>query len=313
MLHFSSRHLLTFCLLLGLFSFNACQKESLTSKAPLATTPSSERSPELYTYGVTVYDGVNPSLIVEIEEATGLVTNQFQAFVDLSSGPVYLKDLKGITRTPWGQFFITTGNGNGSFDNELLKVNVNLTGFPLGQCSSFNSVNPYGPLSDLEYHIPTGSFIGLANNSNSIIEIQLDIFGNYTVYSLPAPITGIANNRTLSGLSLVRNNNALYIVGAASRVGAGTLSAQLYRLPLGGGAASLMTNLDPLGDFAGGHCGIGFDADLNHLAINRSDVSGGPLGLNHLKPWPFAFALNTPTVGWGAKYYNFEDLTTWVN
>jgi hypothetical protein len=75
---------------------------------------------------------------------------------------------------------------------------------------------------------------------------------------------------------------------------------------LAGGAATFLTELAPGGVFAGGHCGIGFDLDLNHLAINRNNG-----GLNEINPWPGPlFTPVTNTNFWGAAGLNLEDLSS---
>ena len=319
MQRFPVKILPAFTLLMGLLSFNACQKEAAIPTALQVTNPSSDRSPGGFTYGVTVYDGLNPSLIVEIDEATGAVTNQFQAAVLTPGGTLDpIEDLKGICRTSAGQYFITTGNGNTlpAYNNMLLKVNVNNPlpfPFGLGTCSAFNSICPTGPVSDLEYDPVNQIFIGLQNNSNQLIQITLDAFGNYTQYSAPIAVGGIAG-RLLSGLTFVQNPGTIvpYLVGAASRPGDPNLAAQLYRIPVGG-IAQLMTQLAPQANFAGGHCGIGFDRNLNHLAINRSDLPIPQiLGLSEINPWIAALPLVTNTNQWGAQGFNFEDLSSYT-
>lgn len=304
-----AKSLLSLLLLGGLFAFNACQKEGLDPKSAPVPTSVSDRSPEHRTYGVTVFNGGAPSVVVEMDEANGAVLNSFPVFVDNGSGPIFLDDIKGIARTSWGQFFITTGPGcfPDIYDNALLKVNVNNPGLPLGQCSYFNSNCPFGAVSDLEFDPISQNFYGLLNNSNQIIEIS-DLGSNYTNYTAPAAIFGI-QNRLLSGLSMVRDNNGLYLVGAATRPGA-ALAAQLYTIPASGGLATLMTTLAPVGNFAGGHCGIGFDIDLNHLVINRNGTLSA--GLSEINPWAVPMAPNTGTNVWGGTGFIFEDVSTYV-
>ncbi|MBL7825064.1 MAG: hypothetical protein JNJ57_00425 [Saprospiraceae bacterium] len=315
---------LTFKLLAGatltfvLIFLNACQKETFDSQnlKEVQNPVAADRSAGHITYGVTRFDGVNACEIVGIEEGSGNVVSQTNATViDPSGNLVVLDNLKGICLTSWGQYFITTGSpassnlGVSAYDNALFKVD------PVGgQCSYFGSVCPFGTVSDLEFNPLTNTFFGLLNNSNNILEIQPDVNGNYTVYTPPAAIIGI-NGRILSGLSLVRDQSNTYLVGAATRPGVTILDAQLYQIPAGGGLAAFMTNLAPLGDFAGGHCGIGFDLDLNHLAVNRANPAISTLapGLNEVNPWvapPLPGVTNTNN--WGPASFDFEDLTSSV-
>ncbi len=319
MQRFSSKLMIAFGLLVGLFSINACQKEATIPSELQVANPSADRSPGGFTYGVTVFDGLNPCLIVEIDEASGLVTNQFQAAVlNAGGGLDPIEDIKGICRASWGQYFITTGNGNANpaYNNMLLKVNVNNPlPFPLGlgTCSAFNSICPTGPVSDVEFEPVSQIFIGLQNNTNQLIQITPDANGNYTIYSAPIAVGGIAG-RTLSGLSMVMDPGQIvpYLVGAASRPGNTNLAAQLYKIPVGG-IAQLMTELAPQAAFAAGHCGIGFDRNLNHLAINRSTFQvPQALGLSEINPWFAPLPLVTNTNQWGAQGFNFEDLTSYT-
>lgn len=159
-------------------------------------------------------------------------------------------------------------------------------------------------MSDLEYDPVSGNFYGLANNSNSII----GIVGG--VYVAPAAITGIANGYTLKGLSVVSDVNGVYLVGCATSNNSHQ-QALLYRIPAAGGAATLLTALNPVADLGGGHCGIGFDIDINTMVVNRNtNPFSFALGLNSFAWAPFGAA--TPTAFWGGAGYNFEDLTSYI-
>lgn len=316
MKHLPAKWLLSAGLVAGLLSFYACQKESFNPNQTIVTpVKTGERSPGHITYGVTVFDGVNASEIVGIDEGSGLVISQIPAaYVDNNGNTINLDNLKGICLTSWGQYFLTTGApasialGPSIYDNALYKVDPTT-----GQCSYFGSICPFGAVSDLEFDPNTQTFFGLLDNTNQILEIQLDANGNYTVYSPPAPIFGI-QDRLLSGLSLVRDQNGMYLVGAATRPGVDAFSAQLFEVPAAGGLATLLTDLDPQHEFAGGHCGIGFDLDLNHLAVNRTTTTLSVIpGLSEVNPW-IAPPLPpvTPTNNWGAQGLNFEDLTSSV-
>lgn len=309
---FSSRTLLAAGLFIGLFSFNACQKDSFNPANPVSVPNMPEagnRAP--ITYGVTVYDPTHPSQIIGMDGAGNILTTASAFYIDPSGNTVNFDNLKGICMTSAGQYFITTGApastvlGASIYDNSLMKVNP-----VTGQCSYFNSVCPFGTVSDLEFVPATQDFVGLLNNTNQLVTITLDAFGNYTVYNGPFAVTGIAG-RMLSGLSIVRDNTGTYLVGAATRPGNTALAAQLYNVPFGGGLATLMTDLAPLTDFAGGNAGIGFDRQINHLAVNRTNaVVTVPLGLSEINPWAVPLGAITGTAYWGLQSLNFEDLTS---
>ena len=301
-------------LALGVFAaiilLNACQKDAglNTVKGIKDDVTASNRAQVCY--GVNVYDGVNPCSIIQLDNATGNVTNvAAQAtYVDNNNITYNLDNLKGICLTGWGQYFMTTGNPVNPtvnptliYNNALFKVN------PLTGQSSYASTCPFGTVSDLEQDPNTLVFYGLLDNSNSIVEI-VDNNNNYGTYNGPFAITGIAAGYTLKGLSLVSDVNGVYMVGCATRAGAG-ITAKLYRIPLNGGPAGFLTDLDPLAALAGGHCGIGFDIDINQLLINRGPFSQLIPGLNRM-PWNPPFGPVTMTGAWGGLGWDYEDLTS---
>lgn len=308
---FSSKSLLAAGLLAGLFSFNACQKDAFNPNNPAAPDSPVSTSRAPITYGVTVNDPTHPSQIIGLDGSGNILTTASAFYVTPGGSTINFDNLKGICMTSAGQYFITTGApassvlGASIYDNALMKVNP-----VTGQCSYFNSVCPFGTVSDLEFVPATQDFVGLLNNSNQLVTITLDAFGNYTVYNGPFAVNGIAG-RSLSGLSMVRDNTGSYLVGAATRPGNTAVSAQLYHVPFGGGLATLMTDLAPLTDFAGGNAGIGFDRQIGHMAINRTNaVVTVTLGLSEINPWAVPLPGVTSTTSWGVQVLNFEDLTS---
>lgn len=301
-------------LFLGIFAaalfLNACQKEVPQAAVQSIKDDASATNRSQVTYGVEVYTGAAASQIVELDNNTGNVNGTApQAFyVDNNGNTINLDNIKGICLTSWGQYFLTTGNPanptlgpTSIYNNALFKVDP-----ASGQCS-YASTGP-NTVSDLEHDPQTLNFYGLLNNSNSIIEI-VDNFNNYGTYNGPFAITGIAPGYTLKGLTLVRDNVfGMYFVGCATRTGS-PIPAKLYEIPANGGAATFITDLDPVADMAGGHCGIGFDIDFEQLLINRGPFSPSIPGLNILK-WQPPFALVSPTGNWGGLGFDFEDLTS---
>lgn len=310
---FSAKTMLPLVMLIALFSFNACQKEAVptpnVSQQP--TLNSDDRSANGVTYGVTVFNNGSPSRIIGLRENNGAVVYNNGAFyVDNNGDTIVLDNLKGICYTAWGQYFLTTGApastvlGGSIYDNSLFKVDPTT-----GQCGFFGSTSPSGAMSDLEYDPVVDRFYGLRSNTNSIFNISQGA-GNYTAYSTPVAITGIASGYTLSGLTLVRDNTGMYLVGGASRSGA---VSKLYRIPAAGGAATFLTDLNPVNDFKGGHMGMGYDIQLNHMAINRTNaVLGIPAGLSEINPWVAPPAGVTATNAWGLGSFNYEDLTSYI-
>ncbi len=309
MKRFQMFSLLGFGIFAASLLLNACQKEVGQAGDQVIPDGVPVGSRSQLTYGVTLYDGVTPCQIVEMDNNTGNVTNVAPqaTYVDINNNTINLDNIKGICLTSWGQYFITTGSPanptlgpTSPYNNALFKVNPTT-----GQCS-YASTGP-GTVSDLEHDPITLNFYGLRNNSNSTYEI-VDNSNNYGTYNGPFGITGIANGYTLKGLSLIRDFNGLYFVGCATRAGAPN-TAKLYQIPVLGGPAIFLTDLNPVADLAGGHCGIGFDLDFNQLLINRGPFSSLIPGLNILK-WNPPFAPVSPTSNWGGLTFNFEDLTS---
>lgn len=289
---------------------NACKHEDFSQTDPATPIPITDRASIFY--GVTVYNGFSPtSRVIGIENATGNIVSNVGAFyVDNAGNTIQLENIKGICLTSWGQYFITTGdpvNASGGPDfcsNALFKINP-----VTGQCSYASTNHVSGTVSDLEHDPNNLSFYGLSDNGNAIIEISGNS-SNYGDYSAAMPIFGIEDKYTLKGLSLVTDASGTYYVGCASTEEHGN-PAKLYIIPQGGGFATFMTDLDPIGGWVGGHCGIGFDNEYTRLNINR-DAAIVTLGINFLK-WNPPFGLSEPTNFWvGGETFDYEDLTSSV-
>ena len=147
-------------LALGLFSASlflpSCQKETAHEAIQGIEDGLAASNRAAFSYGVTVYNGVNPCPIVEMDNATGNVTTVTpqSSYVDNSGTTFNLDNLKGICLTSWGQYFLTTGSpanpglpANSPYNNALFKVNPTT-----GQCS-YASTAPanIGTVSDLEF------------------------------------------------------------------------------------------------------------------------------------------------------------------
>ena len=112
MKRFSLFPLLAIGVFAAIILLNACQKDAGldTVKGIKDDVTASNRAQ--ICYGVNVYDGVNPCSIIQLDNATGNVTNvAAQAtYVDNNNITYNLDNLKGICLTGWGQYFMTTGN-----------------------------------------------------------------------------------------------------------------------------------------------------------------------------------------------------------
>lgn len=296
-------------LALLLMLLGACKKEGVTNTEPRDQNPGLASDRASIFYGVTNYDGNVPCRVIGIENATGnIVSNVTAYYIDLSGNTIPLDNIKGITRTSWGQYFLTTGdpvnpNSGGSiYSRALFKVN------PLtGQCS-YLSTHLSGALTDLEFDPATENFYGVLEGANSIVEISNANNNNYGDYSAPAAITDIADGYFLRGLSLVQDANGLYFIGCASNSMTGD-PAKLYIVPPTGGAATFITDLDQQGGWVNGNCGIGFDLEYNRVNINRDALIVFP-GLNFFKWGPPTGPNEVTFYWWGGEGFDYEDLTS---
>jgi hypothetical protein len=309
MKHFFALRINIAALLALLMWASACQKEVISNTGQNATPPTQVSDRAAVFYGVTNYDGFGPCKVIGIENATGnIVSNVSAYYIGLLGNIIPLDNLKGITMTSWGQYFVTSGDpvnpgsGGSTYSNALFKIN------PLtGQCS-YLSYHPGGALTDLEFDPATQNFYGVLENTNSIIEISNANNNNYGDYSTPADIVGIADGYFLRGLSLVQDANGLYFIGCASNSVTGD-PAKLYTVPVTGGTATFMTDLDQLGGWVNGNCGIGYDLEYNRVNINRDWLIAFP-GLNYFK-WNPPFGPNEVTYWWGGgDGFDYEDLTS---
>lgn len=296
----SVKSMLGLSLFIALFSFNACQKESFqVADAPNKAIIATDRGPGgNLMYGVTVFSQGNPSQLVELDLATGQVTNTLGVFMlNSNNAAVPIEDLKGICCVN-GQIFATTGpNDVDMYSNMLIKINPQT-----GQASIIS----YAPttISDIDYNPATQTIYGLQDNANRLYSIT-DNNNNWGTYNLVGNIGNMGSN-SAKGLSVAPDVNGLQLVVVGTEAFGG--DAVLYNVPFGGGAATPLTVLQPADELAAGHTGIGYDRGTNTMFVNRNGLSAG-FGLNSFG-WQAPFGANTNTGIWGTSTDNFEDLTT---
>lgn len=280
-------------------ALQSCQKEAVSIPgADLTDQTANDRAQQIY--GVTVFSAGNPSRLHTMEAATGNITNTVAVFVlDALGNPFFLDDLKGICVVN-DQVFVTTGfNVVDAYSNMLIKVNP-----ATGQAGVISYSPPeVGTVSDIDYDPNNNTIYGLANNSNKLVSIN-DNFNNWGTYANVGNITGLGTYRT-KGLSMVRDAQGLRIAIAATLNAGG--NARILTVPNTGGLATFLTSVLPVADLAAGHCGIGFDIDMNAMLINRNSING--LGLNSFG-WVNAFPPQTNSAFWGGNGQNFEDLSS---
>lgn len=303
---------LSLALLLGLtVAFASCQKETLK---PTNSTSQTDQQPaagdrSTVYYAVTNFDVSGGSRVLGIDQSTDvLVSNQAAFYVDPAGNVVQLVNLKGICLTDWGQYFITTGKPATSsglpspYDNSLFKIN------PLtGQCSYLSS-DPGGTVTDLEFDPQSQNFYGLRENSNEVVEISNANNNNYADYSNPVSVFVPDDGYILKGLSLVQDGNGLYFIGAASN-GIGGDPAKLYEVPIAGGVATFMNDLDILGGWVSGNCGIGYDLEYKRVNINR-DWAITTAGINYFQWQPPVNTNVVTTWTFAADLHDCVDLTS---
>lgn len=240
-----------------------------------------------------------PSLLHTIDAATGQVILSVQVFLlDSNGNPFFLNDLKGVC-TYGDQVWVTTGfNAIDAYSYLLVKVDPHT-----GLAGIISHGDPsIGAVSDIDYD-PNGDVVyGLANNSNTLIKIE-DNGNNWGTYSTVGAIQGLGGG-TAKGLSMVRDNGGSLVVATTGQLNG---NAQIYSVPFNAGLATFKANVNPANQLGNGHCGIGFDVDLNAMLINRATTAGA--GLNS---FAWAVPLPNPSVSafWGGNGINFEDLST---
>jgi hypothetical protein len=294
----------SFLLILGIVAISAtlqsCQKEAVSIPATDLADQTAEDRAQLV-YGVTVFSAGNPGRLHTMEAATGNITNTVAVYVlDALGQPFFLDDLKGVCVVN-DQVFVTTGfNVVDAYSNLLVKVNP-----ATGQAGILsNSPAEVGTVSDIDYNPNNNTIYGLANNSNKLVSIN-DNANNWGTYANVGNITGLGSTYRAKGLSMVRDAQGLRISVAATLAAGG--NARIYTMPNNGGVATFLTSVLPIADLAAGHCGIGFDLDMNAMLINRNSING--LGLNSFG-WVNAFGPQTNSAFWGGNGQNFEDLSS---
>ncbi len=282
------------------FSIQSCQKDQIqVADASDPTNLAGDRA--VVVYGVSVFNANNPSQLSTMDAATGNVLNTVAVFVlDANGQPFFLNDLKGVCVVN-GQVFVTTGfNAVDAYSNMLIKVN------PQTGQAGVVSYSTVGTVSDIDYDEANQAIYGLSNNTNRLVRI-LDNGTNWGNYAIVGNITNMGVY-VAKGLSMVRDALGDRII-IASTIGAGG-NARIHSVPAGAGPATFLGTVNPINELAAGHCGIGFDIDLNSMLINRNSNAG--LGVN-IFPWLVPLPAASASVFWGGTGINFEDLSSDLN
>lgn len=278
-------------LFLSAAAITSCRKEPVTNHVN-AESSVNGRAPNGEIVGVSLFDGVNPSQIVTMDDATGNVQFNVPAAYN---GTYPLDNLKGICYYATNSYFLTADlPSSAPVVNSFFRVN-NTNGV-----ANFVTAIPgtVGVISDIEYDEIDNIMYGLQDNSNNLVVVTGFLGApNYTVLA----INGLPNGYTAQGLALVGQH--VYIA-ASSAAG----DTKLYAVDTATGAAGFISDMTPTADLAGGHCGLGYDADFKHLLINRfNNPSGTPVAGVNDASWPFT-GNPTVTAFWGGSDWDFEDL-----
>ncbi len=275
----------------------ACQKESVQlASSGIKDIAVGDRATPIY--GVTVFSAGNPSQLV-LMDASGAVQSTLSLFIDNGLGqPIAIDDLKGVC---WvnGRLFVTTGfHAVDAYSFMLAEVKTST-----GELSKLSN-STIGAISDIDYDQPSSAIYGLANNANRLVSI-LDNGNAWNIYNTIGNITNLGGSYIAKGLTLLKTANGSRLAVAATTANFG--NAQLYQVPFTAGAATLLSVINPANDLATGHCGLGYDAGINSVLINRRASAG--FGLNSFA-WNPPLPNPTNSAFWGGTGSNFEDLTT---
>jgi hypothetical protein len=295
---------LAFGLFVTAFSIQSCQKDQMqVAKPSVPDGTVGDRAPLIY--GVSVFSMGNPSQLSTLDAGTGNILNSVPVFVlDPLGAPFFLNDLKGVCVVN-DQVFVTTGfNAIDAYSNMLIKVNPQT-----GQAGVISySPQSLGTVSDIDYDEISGNIYGLANNSNNLVSIG-NAGNNWSVYTPMGAIGNILGGYRAKGLTMVRDAAGDRIIVAATLNGGG--NTRLFNVPaVPFPAATFLGTVNPINALAAGHCGIGFDINLNSVVINRNANAG--FGLN-IFPWMNPLPAVSASVFWGAAGVNFEDLSSDLN
>ena len=283
--------------------FSSCQKDTpvFPAQAIDQEMGASDRANGLL-YGVTVFNGLNPSVLVTMDPIAQAVIGQVN--VTLNGTPI--PDLKGVCCVQ-DRVFVSTGfNAVDAISNLLLEVD------PQTGQATFISQSNVGTVSDIDFNPLDGFIYGLRNNSNTLVTINGANFQNYALANFVLPLSG---NSVARGLAITRtpnpNANAVMILKVSCIAMATVVAtARLYSIPFIGGNGVFETQLGPNNQLAGGHCGLGFVGPIGlngSLFINRN-ANIAPPGLNFYNivvPVPGL----TNTVPTAILGFNFEDLS----
>ena len=279
-------------------SLNSCQKDNLQVANPSNPNVSAgDRAPLIY--GVSVFSAGNPSQLFTLDLGTGAIQGSVQVFFNNSTGQqIFVDDLKGVC-VVGGQVWVTTGfNVVDAYSNLLLKVD------PTTGQGGIISHSTVGTVSDIDYDENSNTVYGLLNNGNRLVTIN-DNSNNWGTYVVQGNITNLGANYVAKGLSMARDGGGVRIIVAATQANAG--NANVYSVPATAGAANLLSTINPANQLATGHCGIGFEIDINAMLINRRANAG--FGINSFA-WANPLANPTASAFWGGNGVNFEDLSS---
>jgi len=288
-----------FGLLAALFTLNACQKDVDLADQTTPVTHATQRYQVFY--GVTVASPGKPSQLVEINQASGLVTNVLPIQLDQGGGNFLpVNDVRGICYMGNGKYIISTGPDPIDFlSNALMDLDVT-TG-----TAYFLSSSTVGTVSDIDFDPLSGNIYGL--RGNNIVTIS---GGGYTNYAMVA-MAGLPAGYTAKGLTMIGDINIPSTqVNIALTQNGNFGTTFVYKVNPASGVTGFIAQLLPNAQLSGGNCSLSFQLQPgSEMYINRNTSNVFPgLGLNRLGGWPNQGVVATGV--YGANGFNFEDLSS---
>lgn len=287
------------CALAALLSLNACQKDNELTATPDTPTNSIAGQRNQLIYGVSVASGLQPSRLVEITQATGIVNNAILMNADLGGGNTApLNDVRGICYVGNGKYVISTGANPIDFlANALLSLDVT-TGL-----AYYLSSSTVGMVTDIDYDPISGNIYGLSGNN--LVTITGGAFNTYAI----APITGLPAGYTAKGLTMIGDLNNGTQINIALTQNGNTGTTFVYKVSVTG-VSGFIAQLLPDNQLRGGNCGLSYQLTPgSEMYINRNITSGVPgAGLNRLGGWPNQGVVNTGV--YGAAGWNLDDMSS---
>ena len=304
----SSLPKLLFLCSLSLFAFFSCEKSSptLAEEAEEATVVDKPGNGTITKSGCLDYFAITEapnSEIIHLQGGSYTLIGTTTLTATSGGDPIYISDLKGISRFADAGYYVTTGPNNPApYDNALLEID------PFSGTVLRHVMNIGSTVSDICFvdstFGPFFGFVGLGNNNNSLVWLPVPHPSGPVGMPVGIGLVDIEPGYTASGLTwayptdpdpLCRQDFQLYVTATSPL----SNKAHIYEVDPSSGATVFYANL--IGqELQGTHTACGWsyckqEFQFGHLtkALNAHTFSVGLLNC-HNKPGPWPNAIVRP-------------------